>query len=288
MQHTCDSTRRRTMGVAVAVLAAVLAWPGAAPAAPVLFSASAGGAAGIQATVDAFRADLGALNPNVPGSFGAGRREINWDGVPNALAAPNDLPTNFFNLNSPRGAVFGTPGTGFQVSANAGVAPVEFDTIDPSYSLDFGFFSPQRLFTPIGANVMEVLFFVPGTDEAALTRGFGAIFTDVDLPGTTSIQFFGAGGASLGTFFAQPFAGDESFSFLGATFATPTISRVRITTGNAALGAGVLDANGNPTDLVVMDDFIYGEPTLAQVPEPGTLLLVGLGLLGFGARRCRA
>jgi hypothetical protein len=98
-----------------------------------------------QATVDNFRTALGALNPNVVGSLGTGRREINWDGVPDALSAPNNLPANFFNVNSPRGVVFSTPGTGFQVSANAATAtPVEFGNINASYPGLFKTFSPQR------------------------------------------------------------------------------------------------------------------------------------------------
>src|ERR671926_553900 len=95
--------------------------------AELIFSATGSSGADIQAAVNAFRTDLGTLNANVAGSFGAGRREINWDGVPDALAAPNNLPANFFNANSPRGVVFSTSGTGFQVSANSGVAPVQFD-----------------------------------------------------------------------------------------------------------------------------------------------------------------
>src|SRR5262245_56339796 len=87
-------------------------------AAPVVFEASGASPADIQASVGGFRAFLGDLNPNVPGSFQGGRREINWDGVPDAFAAPNNLPPNFFNANSPRGVVFFTQGTGFQVSAD--------------------------------------------------------------------------------------------------------------------------------------------------------------------------
>ena len=88
--------------------------PITAMAVPITFSASGNNQAAIQTSVDAFRTALGALNPNVAGSFGSGRREINWDGVPDARSAPNALPANFFNVNSPRGAVFSTPGTGFR------------------------------------------------------------------------------------------------------------------------------------------------------------------------------
>src|SRR3982751_6265612 len=131
-------------------------------AAPVTFSASGANASAIQSTVDAFRVTLGTLNANVAGSFTSGRREINWDGVPDASSAPNSLPANFFNVNSPRGVVFSTPGTGFEVSATAASgAGVRFDNINPSYSTAFQTFSPQRLFTALGSNITDVNFFVP-------------------------------------------------------------------------------------------------------------------------------
>jgi hypothetical protein len=232
--------------------------------AAVTFSASGSDAASIQATVDAYRTALGTLNPNVAGSFASGRREINWDGVPDALAAPNLLPANFFNVNSPRGVVFSTPGTGFQVSANAGVAPVRFDNINATYSSTFITFSPQRLFTALSSNIVDVNFFVPGSTTPATTSGFGAVFTDVDLASTTSIEYFDAVGTSLGTFFVP--AANNGLSFLGVLFnAGERIGRVRITSGNAALGP-----NDNPpgTDVVVMDDFIYAEPQGAVTPTP--------------------
>ena len=86
---------------------------------PSVFEASGATPADIQAAVDGFRnfGDFG-TNNGVGGTFPHGRREINWDGVPDARSAPNLLPANFFNSNSPRGVVFFTPGTGFQVSAN--------------------------------------------------------------------------------------------------------------------------------------------------------------------------
>src|SRR5262249_9038780 len=77
----------------------------AVPAA-VVRSAAGADPASIQATVDQFRNDLGGSNNGVGNSFATGRREINWDGVPDNFAAPNNLPANFFNANSARGVVF--------------------------------------------------------------------------------------------------------------------------------------------------------------------------------------
>src|SRR5881227_195108 len=126
--------------------------------AQVIESATGTTAASITAARDAFRLDLGGgIVAGANGSFGGVRREINWDGVPDALAAPNNLPANFFNVNSSRGVVFSTPGTGFQVSANAGAAaPIEFGNINPFYPDTFATFSPQRLFTALGSNITDV------------------------------------------------------------------------------------------------------------------------------------
>lgn len=247
-----------------------------------------GTGAGATAARDAFRIDLGGGTvAGANGSFGGERREINWDGVPDAQAAPNLLAPNFFNANSPRGVVLSTPGTGFEVSANAGgVAPIEFGDIDPSYSTLFAPFSAQRLFTAVGSNVVDVNFFLPGTGTTALTRGFGVMFSDVDLANTTSITLFDAANASLGTFFAANVPGaNETFSFLGISFADARIARARIVTGNAALAPGMRES---PTvDLVAMDDFLFGEPTLSAIPEPATwmTLIAGFGLVGAALRR---
>jgi hypothetical protein len=266
-----------------ATVASVLA-PAGADASPIVFSAAGANAASIQGTVDAFRSALGTLNPNVAGSFGGGRREINWDGVPDALSAPNNLPANFFNVNSPRGVVFSTPGSGFEVSANvASGTPTQFGNIDPTYPATFEPFSQQRLFTALGSNVTDVTFFVPGSNTVSTTNGFGVVFSDVDLANITSLQFFDQNGLSLGTFFAQGVAGaNETFSFIGVQWTNERIGRVRITSGNQVLGPG-----NTQTDLVVMDDFIYGEP--AAVPEPTGGLLTGTGILALaGWRRLRS
>ena len=229
-------------------------------------SGSGANSSAIQTIVDQFRTDLGTLNTNVAGSFGTGRREINWDGVPNGFAAPNDLPADFFNVTSPRGVVFSTAGTALQVSANSSnptSTPVDFNNINPTYSTLFSPFSAQRLFTPSGSNITDVTFYFPGSAIPAQVRGFGAVFSDVDLANTTSIQYFDRNNISLGTFFVAEGTGNGTFSFLGISYSTPVIGRVRITCGNASLDAAVNESVS--TDLVVMDDFIYGEPVSDQV-----------------------
>lgn len=206
---------------------------------------------------DQFRSDLGGgTTAGANGSYGGLRREVNWDGVPASLSAPNSFPADFFNLTSPRGLVVATPGTGFQVSgAVGGTAAINFGNFNAGYT--FQPFSAQRMFTAVGSNVFDVYFFVPGTSVAAVVDGFGAVFEDVDQSNTTSVQFFDVAGANLGTYFVPSLSG--GLSFLGAYTGNgkPKIARVRITNGNAVIGAS---DNGAGSDVVVNDDFIYGEP----------------------------
>ena len=132
--------RRVSLALGLLVLVPCLSFGGA-----IVRSASGSSPASIAPAVDQFRADLGSTNNGVGGTFPSGHREINWDGVPDALAAPNNLPANFFNSNSPRGVVFSTPGSGFQVSAKTGnptVTELRFGNLNPNYPFDFQTFSP--------------------------------------------------------------------------------------------------------------------------------------------------
>lgn len=217
----------------------VLLVPTITIAAPVVFEASGSEPADIQTAVDDFRAILGDNN-GVGGTFPDGRREINWDGVPDAFSAPNNLPANFFNANSPRGAVFFTPGTGFQVSAdsdNPTNTPVEFGNIKRFFPRIFRTFSPERLFTALDSNITEQLSFVPGTSTPATVDGFGAVFTDVDRDNITKIEYFDVNGSLLFSRFVLPGTTPrESLSFLGVGFdAGERVFLVRITSGNVLL-----------------------------------------------------
>ena len=260
--------------VAIAILT-----PVGVSAAPVVRIANGANAAAIQAAVDGFRADLGANN-GVGGSFTSGRREINWDDVPDALSAPFITPGDFFNVNSPRGAVFTSPcaGPNFRASSSAGENPnegnpngnpVRFGELDPSYTNTFVTFSGQKLFTALSANdspcnIVIVNFLIPGTDIPATVSGFGAVFTDVDRLRDARILCFDKAGKFLfpGSLSPPPFNG--GLSFVGVSYdAGERIAQCQIVSGNAALAAGNVDG-GNGVDVVAMDDFIYGEPRAAD------------------------
>jgi hypothetical protein len=237
--------------------------------APTVFQAAGSSAASIQSTVDQFRAALGATNnANNPGPLVSGRREINWDGgsPTNATTSLSGTPLTAF-LNT-RGANIATRGSGFVQAPPSGLA----DTFgNSSYATIFHAFSPLRLFSPIGSNVTEVEFSVPGSNgnTPATSTGFGVVFTDVDSPdgssprdrtgnrhASTLIEYYGTHGELLFTSHAPASPGDGNLSFFGVVFGDARVARVKIIAGDVAPGP-----NDDRTDIVMMDDFLYGEPT---------------------------
>lgn len=234
--------------------------PGLSTAQPTVFSAAGSNAAAIQSTMDDFRLALG-TPLNAPDAQGdpKGRREINWDAVPSQFATPNLLPPDFFNRNSVRGVVFSAQSplwTGFQVSANAADGAVGFANLQSGYSSLFTTFSPEKLFVSVGTNVYDVQFLVPGTNTPGPVNGFGAVFTNVAIPSTSSLEFFTAAGTSLGRYFVR--LSPKGLSFVGVTFPAAIVARVRITPGTAAVGS--VEDLSRGINIVAVDDFIYGEP----------------------------
>jgi hypothetical protein len=260
-----------------------------ARATAVITSASGPLPSDIQTAVNNFRTSiaLGGGNNGVGGGiFTNGFRNINWDGIPDSFAEPNTLFGNFFNANSPRGLLMRTPGAEFLVSADSdnptGNLP-EFGSIEPTYPGIFQTFSPERLFVAFGSTITDNFFFVPSSPETkASIFGFGVVFTDVDIFGSTSLEFFDVSNRSVGAFNVP--VQNNGLSFLGVSFdAGERIAVVRIIAGNTPIDAGVIDGGG--IDVVAMDDFMYSEPQ-AVVPEPGMVALILLGLGGMvGLRR---
>jgi hypothetical protein len=255
------------------VFTASFVWATQAAAGPVVRQATGTNAAAIQLAVDLFRADLGnPNNGNAAGSQAGGRREINWDGG-GAAASATQFPIPMTTFSN-RGSIFFTPGTGFEQS---GQPTPEFGDLNPTYPGQFAAFSSPRLFTALNSNVTDVVFHVPGdTTIPAAVTGFGSVFTDVDSQTSTKMEFYAPDGGLIWEGFVPATPGTETLSFLGASFTTgELVARVRIISGNAAPGP---DETGN-LDVVVMDDFIFGEPVstagLTITPETGKLFQRG-------------
>lgn len=240
----------------------------AEPIEAAVFQAAGPTAASIQGTVDQFRAALGGVNNGNGAAQPTGRREINWDGGGSTLTAPGATPFDVF-LNT-RGGRFTTNGTGF---VQVPVANIADFFGNPGYQGIFSSFSSVRLFSPVGSNVTQANFFVPGGGLIpAGTRGFGTVFTDVDLPdgsgpgqkngnrhSSTLLEYFDANGQLLFSGFAPASPGNGSLSFFGIVLNDPRIASVRITAG-AIPGSD----DTRKSDVVMMDDFLYGEPQVIQ------------------------
>lgn len=240
---------------------------------PIVFQAAGPTVESIQSSVDEFRAALGEPNnANAAGPLASGRREINWDGGGGVdITTAPVTPFNVF-LDS-RGGQFTTPGLGLSQAPPSGGLQDGLEGLfnNPTYGDTFSAFSPLRLFTPVGSNITEARFFIPGTNGAvrAAVSGFGAVFTDVDEPdgdgsrkrhrdhdrGSTLIEYFGVDGKRIFSSFVPASPGDGTLSFFGILFDDARIARVRITTGDVPPGP-----DDDRRDIVVMDDFIYGEP----------------------------
>jgi len=237
---------------------------------PAIFQAAGPNAASIQSTVDQFRAAFGGVNNGNLGPQPGGRREINWDGGGSSATSVGATPFEVFLIT--RGVRITTPGTGFVQAPPSGLATL-FN--NDSYKDIFTAFSQLRLFSPIDSNVTRTKFFLPGGgDIPATTTGFGSVFTDVDRQGdgdddhgdhdgrrsATTIEYYDANGKRVYSAVVPASPGDGSQSFFGAIFKETGIARVRIVTGNAAPGPD----DTKKRDIVMMDDFIYGEPKSIQ------------------------
>lgn len=237
--------------------------------APAVFQAAGPSRPLIQATVTDYQAALGGQDNRNDGPHADGFRQINWDGGNPANVTTTISPNPFTGFLNTRGALFTTPdGSGFVQAPPSGLAAANVFN-NPSYAAIFTPFSASRLFSAIGSNVTDVTFFEPGGGNAATTKGFAAVFTDVDQPdgsgpgekrgnrkASTLVEYFGVHGELLFSSLVPSSPGDGSMSFLGVVFPDARIARVRITSGNVAPGPD----DAGKEDVVMMDDFIYGEP----------------------------
>ena len=212
----------------------------------------------IQDDIDQFRELLGPLNSGAASA--SGRREINWDGVPDELLG-KPLPDDFFNPTGPGAPI--ARQRGLMYSPEKGefvVSKLNFADINALAAEGFRPFSGTNTFANTTNSSWPVTFRVPGETTEASVKGFGAVFSDVDQSNSSFIELFD-GTESLGRYFIPPHDQSNSFSFLGIYLkSNQKITRIEV--GHpGVLSDGKADiSNGGPKDLIVLDDFFYSEP----------------------------
>lgn len=223
-------------------------------------------ARGLKYKVDEFRHILGGPNNGATrGPLKNGRREINWDG-----GAPFDMPFDFFNRVAPLGAIFRTKDNKFAISNPLNGAPKDdkFSSLNRAASKKFIAFSEKRLFTSVKSNILTQFFRVPGTHYKATVSGFGAVFVDVNKKNTSFLALYDQRGCKIAVVPVPP--KNKGLSFVGVH--VTGINHVHMK--KAPVYKAVLKLGNTPIkshrhrrhhfprggDVVVTDDFIYGEP----------------------------
>lgn len=221
---------------------------------------------------------------------GADGNRIGWDGVKldGTDANPKtrvidqgktvEIPVDRFKNV---GAIFADP---YTVSGDG------FASINPSTAGQFPVFSPSNTFAMFDLkdgqfddrNIQQS-FVLPNTTTDAGTRGFGAIFVDVEQANSSSIEYFGKDAnnkkISIGKYYVKPSANGEA-QFLGVLYDAAVVSEIEVTVGSKALfsfAGNVIKPFGAENlakgiDLVVTDDFFFAVPeTLTTSTDPTPL-----------------
>ncbi|MEO5562465.1 MAG: hypothetical protein ABIR18_03500, partial [Chitinophagaceae bacterium] len=148
----------------------------------VVFSASGD----INAKLSEFRNQLGPINNTIGKT--SGRREINWDGVPDSLNGKT-LPSNFFNPTEAGAQESLQRGAVYAAADQAMVSAARFSEVNANATTEFASFSGNKAFAVTNASLWPVSFRVAGTNTEASVKGFGAVFSDVDKTNSTFIEF---------------------------------------------------------------------------------------------------
>jgi hypothetical protein len=245
---------------------------------PTTFFGGGSGQATAAAALASFQAAIGGVNNGaVTQPFASGFRAITWDGVKldgtdfgggantTVISQGNvvGIPLNRFQ---PNGVYFGAV---YAVSGSDATGNT-FTSVNPSVAGLFPPFSPKNTFAMFNDNGIDFKFVLPSAADStivsAASRGFGAIFENVEIANTTSIQYFN-GNTLLATEFA-PVAGKGKQSFVGALFSSPIVTRVVLTLGTDVIFTfdgttakpGPFADDGVSHNLVTTDNWAFAEP----------------------------
>ncbi len=231
------------------------------------------------------------------GPLATGHREVVWDGVPEVLRNKSNFKAEFFDRQDNgaagvRGGIIFTAlnGSGQEVNdALGGATPDpatvgpptnqnaaiggDFSNINPNFAGNLLSFTQSASFAPLGTTTTEITFHVAGSQQKGIIHGMGIVFSSVDKPNTSYVEYFDESGNSIAKIFAPvqshgpfPFEGPQvpdkfSYSFVGYNDLNARIAKVHVVNGDIAVDAASSDFPLGLNDVVVFDDVYYSEPT---------------------------
>ncbi len=247
------------------------------------FGGDQGNATDAATALGNFEKAIGGSKNTAPSPQNGGFRVITWDGVkldgtdnaagPNSTVVIDPGKTVGISLNRFQGqgvffeaiyAVSKDEGSGSFVDVNPSVGA-------PNPIL-FPAFSTPNTFAMFNSNDIDFSF-VPAsspftTPASAASQGFGAIFLNVQQPGTT-IQYF-HGNTLIDTLAVPTNSTPGAAVFAGELFASPIVTNVKLNLGEGVIfnfdgttfSAGGTNSASN--NLVAVDDWVYAEPVPIQ------------------------
>jgi hypothetical protein len=249
--------------------------PIAAPypkAAPSVFSGTGGtnASGGALSAMTAFEAAIGgANNGSGPPEHAGGFRTITWD--PITLDGTDPGSTTVTPNHTVAIAADRYLGKGAFMPGQVAVSNDGFVDVNPSVGgpTRFPAFSSANVLAPFNTNQTELDFVTPsgsGPPVPQAVRGFGAIFLNDRIPGTSSIAYYD-GAVLLDTVAVPASSTGGTAAFEGALFSAAVVTKVVISTGTGLIfsfdGTTVSPGGSdNPpvTNLVALDNFVFSEP----------------------------
>jgi hypothetical protein len=216
-----------------------------------------------------FEAAIGGTKNTTPAPQNGGFRVINWDGVKvdgtDNVAGPTTVITLGHTVGIPLNRF---QGTGVFFGAIYAVSNDGFVDVNPNVTGLFPAFSTPNTFAMFNDNGIDFTFIAPSSPStgpvSAASKGFGAIFLNVQQPGTTITYFHGSTVIDTLNVPTNPTAGAAVFA--GELFNSPEVTNVLLTLGSGAIfkfdGTTVTSGGTNTAsnNLVAVDDWVFPEP----------------------------